>query len=102
VRLRGLCTEHITDPSPIGCEGQLSAEDTHVLRPMLLGSLPDLVEVDGFVVAKILNAELLQMSRVVASSQAEADWRRDVESDVIAVARAVRRPTPQISAYLCG
>jgi len=75
----------------------MTAEDTNVLWPVLLESLPDLVAVEGFVVAKGLNAELLQMSRVVATSQAEADWRRDVESDVIAIARAVRTPTRQMS-----
>lgn len=69
---------------------------------MLLESLPDLVAVDGFVGAKSLNAKLLQMSRVVASLQAETDWRWDVESDVITIARAVGTPTLQISAYLCS
>ena len=85
--------------TPQDPKGRLTAEDTKVLWPMLLDSLPDLVALEGFVVAKSLNAELVQMSRVVVSSQAETDWRRDVQSGVVEIARAVSIYHPQ--AHMC-
>lgn len=96
---RGWITEHITNPNPQDPKGRLTAKDTNVLWPRLLDSLPDLVAAEGFVVAKSLDAELLQMSRAVALLQAETDWRREVKSDMIGIARAVGIHTPQL--YLC-